>query len=98
MKKHDRVNAIQMWRSTGMPRKRARRSFSRIAIMGRPNAERKMNAMAPPTSAKKNNTKKKKLLAVEGRWSLKAPKSIGWREKPRKPSSPPVNELHWKAM
>ena len=22
----------------------------------------------------------------------------GWREKPRKPSSPPVTELHWKAM
>ena len=35
----------QMWRSIGMPRKRARRSFSRMAIMVRPNGERRMNAM-----------------------------------------------------
>ncbi len=42
MKKQDSVKAIQMWRSTGMPRKRARRSFSRIASMVRPNGERRM--------------------------------------------------------
>ena len=43
------MNAIQMWRSTGMPRKRERRSFSRIAIMVRPNGERRMNSIAPTT-------------------------------------------------
>ena len=57
MKKQDSVNAIQMCRSTGMPRKRARRSFSRIAIMVRPNGERRMNAMTPTASAKQNSTK-----------------------------------------
>ena len=57
MKKQDSVNAIQMWRSTGMPRKRERRSFSRIAIMVRPNGERRMNPMMPTASAKQNSTK-----------------------------------------
>ena len=41
MKKQESVKAIQIWRSTGMPRKRARRSFSRIAIMVRPKGERR---------------------------------------------------------
>ena len=52
------MKAIQMCRSTGMPRKRERRSFSRIAIMVRPKGERKMNPMAPTTRAKQNKTKK----------------------------------------
>src|SRR6516165_3847916 len=46
MKKQLSVKAIQMCSSTGMPRKRARRSFSRIASMVRPKGERRINAIA----------------------------------------------------
>ena len=47
----------QMWRSTGMPRKRARRSFSRIASSVRPNGERSSAAMIATATAKQTRTR-----------------------------------------
>jgi hypothetical protein len=47
----------QMWRSTGIPRKRARRSFSRIASNVRPNGERNSAAIMATAIAKQTSTK-----------------------------------------